>query len=113
LEHERKHEWLDANWWNQTKSDIDGLEGRYCSRRCARLAAEIGTLIIGMNYANLRGQNALLDLQANATALREQFQYELKQQEYNTAQAAWRAYSGFYDAKVREWDRARCCKSRS
>lgn len=110
LQHERVHERIDARWWNQTKSDIDGIEGLYCRKVCAEIAAEVGRTINYMNWLQSREDNVLFEMQAYPAILRQLNWFDQYENTVRQAHEAWNQWKAKYDAKNGEWDRNKCTK---
>lgn len=45
LDHERKHAEISSGFWNQQLNAINTLEGKYCSRKCAKIASALANAI--------------------------------------------------------------------
>jgi hypothetical protein len=80
------------------------------TRTLPKRASQIGNTIAWMNLYQLRAENIIYDLQANATDLLVRGEFAGKQQEYLGAKTSWDRLSAHYESKVREWDNAKCVK---
>ena len=86
-EHERVHEAISASHYNNAKSMIDPIEGKYCKEICAKLAKQWAWAIYDYYAFSAKADNARFDINANYQRL-----------EYDEAQALAKAKSKLAEA---------------
>ncbi len=103
IEHERIHERIWADNWNTMADNINPVEGKYCTEKCADIASRAATAIANMYYHSNRGENTAFDIRAYPRRLTELGRMNEYIQKLQTEAAMWRVYDEMLDKLEAEW----------
>lgn len=110
LEHERRHEGIHREWFNDLVDRTSSIDGCYCNLSCAHLAAQVARAMHQMNYFQSKAQNALFDLNSYPNTIRRLGLYNDYQGRYTAAHQDWNRWNAEYQRLEQQWIKSQCSK---